>query len=187
MKPQGLSSLDRFTLSAWRAANVLGWTALSWAVAVAAHVALTIWLNSRASIGGISAFALNARAGAEDGIDDWIAKFGLRIALSILIGLLIGTIVGRRVWRRQAVLAAVAGLAYALYVAVALEYGSSVGGTECAGDRCVDYFRSTVWWSALAYDLAVAGTIVFAAWWARRIARRRHAYAGAALLTPGSL
>ena len=177
MRDSDLSLIDRFTLKTWRGANVAGWTLLAFVAAVALHVWLTVWLNSRAGLVSGQLLDLNVRAGGEEGFDDWVAKFGLRIALSVVLGLVIGTIVGRRVWRRQALFAALAGLGYTLYIALTLEQNTATQRNN--------FIARTTWVSGIAWELVVVGTAVVAALWARRIARRRPLHPTAAL-SPGS-
>ena len=174
MLKQELGVIDRATLAAWRGLNEVGWTFATFFLAASAQLGLTVWLQSRSSIGHSAAFNLNQRPGGEEGVDDLIAKFGLRIGFTIMVALGIGWLIGRRVWRRQSLYAAIAGAAYAVYVILSLEFGAAGESSTIFGDGTeLHRIYRTGWAGAVTYDLLVLATAPIAASIAGRVVRRR--------------
>lgn len=91
---QDLDRVDRATLRAWRAGNLLGWGALALVLGDAAN-----WVAMNAA---------SATAGALGGGRP--AEIGMAIAFTAVVGALIGTVVGLHVYRSPTAVAGVVAL-----------------------------------------------------------------------------
>ncbi len=156
-----LSKLDRRTLAVWRIGNLIGWSTLAVALAVAIHVIVQgepsrlIWQGTGRPLPGAPGF--------------WIHLAIVRLLVSVLIGFTVGGIVGAKVWRSPGWTALGCVIAYEA-LALTVPFGSSLLDTAGTGSWMVGV---NVVLTGVSAAIAVA--------WARRVYRRHPGGGGRAI------
>jgi len=157
-----LNALDRWTLIVWRASNLLGWPGLGALIAIQVHwLVVQLW-----SLPVTAGYHL--RGATERGAEPLLRIFGARAIVALIAGLAIG-LLARKAYQWQALLAALAALAYVVTVMVTLEHNAAGARLLFGlGDIELDDLVPNSLPRALLHDTVIAATIPIATWRVRR-------------------